>query len=619
MGRKGDLFRYSYGLGELPYQSWLHMNEKGIPILPTSDRKKKGYFFTCTTPQPEVEVYIYINHLQRMKVITFEISGMHCSSCSLLIEKSLKQIPGVIEANVNFASEKARVKYDPKSTNPEVLKKAIVDAGYEAFDIAAPGDHSEHMKRSNDIGKWKMRFASSAILSLPMVLFMVLDFVRFPQYEGLIMPYAAIISLLLATPIVFFIGREFFSGAWSALRMKTANMYSLIAIGTFTAYAYSLYSYVVYFIQTGSLIGLNGMKIPDIYFEVAAFLVAFISLGKYLEARAKGKTSEAIERLMDMAPKTARVKRNGSVMDIAVEEVKQSDIVIVRPGEKIPVDGVIAEGYSSIDESMLTGESMPVEKTSGSKVFAGTINKLGSFEFRVTGVGSDTALSHIIALIEEAQGSKAPIQGLADNISAVFVPMVIVVAIITFSVWYFLLGSSFATALLYFSAVIVIACPCALGLATPTAIMVGTGKGAEHGILIKGGEPLETACKIDVIVLDKTGTITEGKPKVTDIIPIADMEENEILSIAGALERKSEHPLAEAIVQKADELKVVTADVENFQAVPGRGVCGTLGGKTYLLGTRLFLEENHIALKMKATIENLEAEGKTVMLLSDEE
>ncbi|HBB26922.1 TPA: cadmium-translocating P-type ATPase, partial [Candidatus Gracilibacteria bacterium] len=519
----------------------------------------------------------------------------------------------------NFASEKARIKYDPKNTNPETLKKTIVDAGYEAFDTEVPGEHFEHTKRTHDIGKWKMRFMSSAILSIPMILFMVFDFVRFPQYEGIIMPYAAIISLLLATPIVFVIGREFFSGAWSALRMKTANMYSLIAIGTFTAYAYSLYSYIVYFIQTGSLIGLNGMKIPDIYFEVAAFLVAFISLGKYLEARAKGKTSEAIERLMDMAPKTARVKRNGSVIDIAVEEVKQGDIIIVRPGEKIPVDGMITEGYSSIDESMLTGESMPIEKTSGSKVFAGTINKLGSFEFRVTGVGSETALSHIIALIEEAQGSKAPIQGLADNISAVFVPLVIIIAIITFVVWYFLLGSSFATALLYFSAVIVIACPCALGLATPTAIMVGTGKGAEHGILIKGGEPLEMACKIDVIVLDKTGTITEGKPKVTDIVPIADMEENEILQIAGALERKSEHPLAEAIVQKADELKVITIDIENFQAVPGRGVRGTIGGKSYLLGTRLFLEENNIALKMKATIENLEAEGKTVMLLSDEE
>ena len=326
------------------------------------------------------------------------------------------------------------------------------------------------------MGKWKIRFISAMILSLPMVLFMVLDFVRLRQYEGIIMPYAAIISLILATPIIFIIGREFFSGAWSALRMKTANMYSLIAIGTFTAYVYSLYSYIVYFIQTGSLIGLNGMKISDIYFEVGAFLVVFISLGKYLEARAKGKTSEAIKRLMDMAPKTACVKRGKSIVELIVEEVQQGDIIIVRPGEKIPVDGVIIEGYSSIDESMLTGESMPVEKFANAKVYAGTMNKLGSFEFRVTGVGSETALAHIIALIEEAQGSKAPIQALADNISAVFVPLVIIIALVTFAVWYFLLEATFATALLYFSAVIVIACPCALGLATPTAIMVGTGK-----------------------------------------------------------------------------------------------------------------------------------------------
>lgn len=380
------------------------------------------------------------------------------------------------EVNVNFASGKARIKYDSGSTSPEVLKKVIIDAGYEAFDVGNPLDQGEHMNHGNDMGKWKIRFISAMILSLPMVLFMVLDFVRLRQYEGIIMPYAAIISLILATPIIFIIGREFFSGAWSALRMKTANMYSLIAIGTFTAYVYSLYSYIVYFIQTGSLIGLNGMKISDIYFEVGAFLVVFISLGKYLEARAKGKTSEAIKRLMDMAPKTARVKRGKSIVELIVEEVQQGDIIIVRPGEKIPVDGVIIEGYSSIDESMLTGESMPVEKFANAKVYAGTMNKLGSFEFRVTGVGSETALAHIIALIEEAQGSKAPIQALADNISAVFVPLVIIIALVTFAVWYFLLEATFATALLYFSAVIVIACPCALGLATPTAIMVGTGK-----------------------------------------------------------------------------------------------------------------------------------------------
>lgn len=552
-------------------------------------------------------------------IAIFDISWMHCTSCSGLIEKSLGQVNGVIEANVNFASEKARIKYNPESTDIASLKKAIEDAGYEASLVPlSGGNNGEHSKRKNELKRWRTRVISAAILSLPMAFFMIFDFVRIPKYEVFIMPYMAIASLLLATPVLFIIGHEYFSGAWSALKMRTANMYSLIAIGTLTAYLYSLYSYVIYFIETGSLIGVNGMKIPGIYFEVAAFLVMFVSFGKYLEAKAKGKTSEAIERLMDMAPKTARVKRNGSVVDISVEQVQGNDIVIVRPGDQIPVDGVILEGHSSIDESMLTGESMPVEKSIGSKVFAATLNKLGSFEFRVTGVGSETALSHIIALIEEAQGSKAPIQGFADSVSAVFVPVVILMAIATFAVWYFVLGATFATALLYFSAVIVIACPCALGLATPTAIMVGTGKWAEHGILIKWGEPLEMACQVDVIILDKTGTITEGKPKVTDIIAIADMDEKEILEIAAALEQKSEHPLAEAIVRKGEEMKVVNTQVENFQAIPGRGVRGTIGGKTYFLGTRLLLEENNIALKMKASVENLESEGKTVMFLANE-
>ena len=291
--------------------------------------------------------------------------------------------------------------------------------------------------------------------------------------------------------------------------MKTFNMFSLISIGTLVAYIYSLYSYFVYFSETGSIIGLSGMKIPNIYFEVAAFLVTFVALGKYFEAKAKGKTSEAIEKLMGLAPKTARVKRNGSVMDISIDSVVFGDIIVVRPGDKIPVDGEIVEGHSSIDESMLTGESMPVEKNVGAKVFAGTINKLGSFEFRAARLGEETALAQIIKLIEEAQGSKAPIQGVADTISAYFVPTVILIAVATFAVWYFFLGATFSVALLYFAAVIVIACPCALGLATPTAIMVGTGKGAQNGILIKGGEPLEIACRVNAIVFDKTGTLTE--------------------------------------------------------------------------------------------------------------
>jgi Cu+-exporting ATPase len=408
-------------------------------------------------------------------IAVLNIDGMHCTSCSALIEKSLRHISGVEEANVNFASEKARVKFDPKKVTLAELEKAVLDAGYVGK-IQGENKVSEVEKRKKELKFWFYKFFIGGLLSLPMVAFMVYDFVPRLPLEKILMPYSAIISLILATPVLFIIGKEFFSGAWSALKMKTFNMFSLISIGTLVAYVYSLYSYFIYFNETGSIIGLNGMKIPNIYFEVAAFLVTFVALGKYFEAKAKGKTSEAIEKLMGLAPKTARVKRNGTVIDIAIDSVVFGDIIIVRPGEKIPVDGEIVEGHSSIDESMLTGESMPVEKTLGAKIFAGTINKLGSFEFRATKLGEETALAQIIKLIEEAQGSKAPIQGVADTISAYFVPTVIFIAIFTFIIWYFFLGATFSVALLYFAAVIVIACPCALGLATPTAIMVGTGK-----------------------------------------------------------------------------------------------------------------------------------------------
>lgn len=330
-----------------------------------------------------------------------------------------------------------------------------------------------------------VRFTLGALLSIPMVAFMVYDFVPRLPFERIVMPYAALASLILTILVLFGLGKDFFLGAWSALKMKTFNMFSLISIGTLVAFFYSLYAYANFVLETGSVLGLGGMKVPNIYFEVASFLVVFVSLGKYLEARAKGKASEAIERLMELGTKTARVKRNGNIVEVSIDDVRTGDIFIVRPGEKVGVDGTVLDGHSSIDESMLTGESIPVEKSVDSKVFAGTINKNGSLEVVATKVGEETALSHIIRLIEEAQGSKAPIQGVADKVSAYFVPIVILLAILTFLVWYFLLNASFATSLLYFSAVIVIACPCALGLATPTAIMVGTGKGAQNGILIK--------------------------------------------------------------------------------------------------------------------------------------
>lgn len=506
----------------------------------------------------------------RPQIAVLEIEGMHCSSCANLIEKSLMKVPGVLEANVNFASEKARVKLDANA-DASVLEKAVADAGYAAKiqKAGALDPLTESKRRARETSKFLWRLSVGGLLSLPMVAFMVYDFVPRLPYETLVMPYSAILSLVLATPVVFVIGAEFFAGAWAALRMRTFNMFSLIAIGTLTAYAYSLYAYATYFKETGSILGLHGMKVGDIYFEVAAFLVVFVTLGKYLEAKAKGKASEAVGKLMDLSAKTARVKRGSEFVEVAVEDVKKGDTVLVRPGESVPVDGTVVSGRSSVDESMLTGESLPVEKSAGNKVFAGTMNGRGSFEFTAMGIGSETALSNIVRLIEEAQGSKAPIQALADKVSAVFVPTVIALAMLTFSIWYFVIGAPFETALLYFSAVIVIACPCALGLATPTAIMVGTGKGAQNGILIKGGEPLQTACAVNAVVFDKTGTVTEGKPKVTDVVAVGKVSEAEIVEIAAALERRSEHPLAEAVVAYATESGAKNLSAEGFEAVVG--------------------------------------------------
>lgn len=557
-----------------------------------------------------------ISESEGMKIAVLNIEGMHCTSCAWLIEKSLKKLPWVEWVNVNFASEKARVKYDNTKVKIDDIEKAVHDAGYSAKLQVKWENESE--KRKKEITYWLSKILWGIVLSLPMVLFMMYDFISGIPFEKNIMPISALISLVLTTPILFVLGKDFILWAWSALKMKTFNMFSLISIGTIVAYIFSIYSYLVFISETWSVVGLNGMKIENIYFEVAAFLIVFVSIWKYLEAKAKGKTSEAIEKLMWLAPKTAKVKRWDTIIDMPIEQVMKGDVILVRPWEKIPVDGEIIEWHSSVDESMLTWESMPVEKSVWSKVFAGTINKVWSFDFVATKVGEETALSQIIKLIEEAQWSKAPIQWVADKISAVFVPIVIILAIITFLVWYFLLSASFATALLYFSAVIVIACPCALGLATPTAIMVGTGKWAQNGILIKWGEPLEVACKINAIVFDKTGTITEGKPKVTDIINLGWSSEKEILSIATSLENKSEHPLAEAIVIYGQENNAPTLIVENFTAIPGAWVRGEVGGKTYFLGTRKLLQDNNIELIMKPYIENLESEGKTVMILANE-
>jgi len=478
--------------------------------------------------------------------IILSLRGMHCASCANLIERALKKVPGVKEGNVNFAAEKASVLLaDGQATVADVIK-AIERAGYQAQELEINDTEFESRKRASEMKSYFRKFLFSLSFSLPLFYFMLLDFWPRLPGAGFLPPYFGIISLILTTPVQFLIGYDFYKGFWSGLRMKTFNMDSLIAIGTSTAYLYSLIYYVIYVAQTGSLIGLNGMKIPELYFETAAFLITFVVLGKWLEIRAKGRTSDSIKKLMGLQAKTARVIRQGVVQDVPVETVVKGDTVIVRPGEKIPVDGQITKGSSAVDEAMITGESLPAEKAVGDMVIGATINKTGSFEFTATRVGSETALAQIIRLVEEAQGSKAPIQAFADQVAAVFVPVVIGLAALTFLVWYFWLGAGLSFALMAFTAVIVIACPCALGLATPTAIMVGTGRGAEKGILVKGGEPLEAACKIKAIVFDKTGTLTQGQPAVTDVLAFASQGQDEIMAIAASLEKLSEHPLAKA-------------------------------------------------------------------------
>jgi Cu+-exporting ATPase len=507
--------------------------------------------------------------------ITLKLEGMHCASCSLLIEKSLKSVAGVTTANVNFGSEKALVTAE-KAIDPQLLINATKKAGYGAIVITTSELGSHHDLALSQSQHGGNKFILSFLLSLPLAIFMFLD-----------VPYKGVLSLILSTPVQFIIGADFYKGAWSALRMKTFNMDSLIVIGTSVAYFYSLFNFLA-----GS---------GDLYFETASFLITFVVLGKWLEFKAKGKTSAAISKLMSLQVKTARVLRNGLALDIPVEQVVVGEIILVRPGEKIPVDGVVIFGSSAVDESLVTGESLPVEKTAGSKVIGGAINKTGSFEFKATRVGSETMLAQIIRLVEEAQGSKAPIQALADKVAAVFVPTVLVISLVTFGVWYLVLGASLSFSLMALTAVLVIACPCALGLATPTALMVGMGKGSEHGILIKGGEPLEAACRIKAIIFDKTGTLTQGKPEVTDVLG------DDVIKIAASLEKHSEHPLAEAVVDKAKNTNLLS--VTNFRAVPGRGVAGVIKGTEYFFGRP----------SSSPDVNRLQTEGKTVMALTSGE
>jgi Cu+-exporting ATPase len=543
---------------------------------------------------------------------TLTITGMHCASCAARVTKSLKQTPGVTDANVNFATSKAHVQFDPAQTTEHHLLHAVESAGYKAQVQHEHGHHAvetDRKRQEAEIADYRRRFLLSFAFSLPLAYFMVRSFVSSLPLPAVLEQWMGVGSLLCATPVQFWLAKSFYKSTWSSLRMGTFNMDSLVVIGTTTAYVYSVYNLV-----TG---------VPELYFEVAAFLITFVLLGKWLEARAKGRTSQAIQKLMGLQAKTARVIRNAQTIDIPVEEVQVGDVVVVRPGEKIPVDGTVLKGLTSVDESMLTGESIPVEKKEGDRVIGATMNKNGSIELRADKVGAETALAQIIRFVEEAQGSKAPIQDFADWVASWFVPAVIVIAILTFIAWLFV-GATFTFAVLAFVSVLVIACPCALGLATPTAIMVGTGKGAQHGILIRGGAPLEAAQRITTIVFDKTGTLTKGKPEVTDILEMENgkwkMEnEGNILHIAASLEQGSEHPLAESIVHHAKTTGVMLSVVEAFKAIPGHGIEGKIAGRMYFFGNRALMQRQHISvIESESLLQKLEEAGKTAMILSDD-
>lgn len=593
---------------------------------------------------------------------TYPVTGMDCAACSLRVETAVRGLPGVVDAAVNFATESLTVTYLPESVSPAELARAVAAAGNYALVLPQEGERSEtpgvalEVRRERDIRRLKIKFAVALAVGVILLLMMLI-----PE-RSLSLQSQWYIMFALATPVQFWAGRQFYRGAWAALRHRTSDMNTLIAVGTSAAY---LYSAVVTFFPSALEEAAGAGFEKAVYYDSAVIIIGLILLGRWLEARAKGQTSAALKRLIGLQPKTARVLRHAAVpetlveVDVPVEEVAVGDIVLVRPGEKVPVDGVVVEGRSAVDESMLTGESLPVEKGPGDEVIGATLNRTGSFRFQATKVGRDTALAQIVRLVEQAQGSKAPIQRAADYIASIFVPAVLGVAAVTFLVWYFFgPRPEFTLALLAFVSVVVIACPCALGLATPTAIVVGTGKGAENGILIRSGEALERAHKLDVVVLDKTGTLTRGRPEVTDVLPssdgaesaapltsapdaaldastgpdsrsaldrrtASDMAEGELLRLAASVERGSEHPLGEAIVEAARSRGMELLETVEFEALPGRGVEAAVaaeGGRVLrvLLGNRRLFEERGVDLLswgLEAEASRLEAEGKTAMFV----
>lgn len=545
------------------------------------------------------------------EVRSLKISGMTCSACANTIERTTKKLDGVSTASVNFATEKLSVTYDNSKVRLSEIKAAIKKAGYEAMDDEVQSSDLHKEKKEKEIKRMWNQFVISAIFTVPLLVIAMAHMIGYnlPNFiNPMINPMTyALTQLFLVLPVII-AGNRFYRVGFKSLIRRSPNMDSLIAIGTSAAFLYGLFA--IYQINIG-----NVDYAYEMYFESAGVIITLISLGKYLENVTKGKTSEAIKKLMGLAPKTAIILKDDKEVEISIDEVRVGDVIIVKPGEKIPVDGEIVFGTTSIDESMLTGESMPVEKNIGDRVIGASINKNGYVRYKATRIGKDTALAQIIKLVEDAQGSKAPIAKLADIISGYFVPIVITLALISSVGWY-LSGEEAVFALTIFISVLVIACPCALGLATPTAIMVGTGKGAEYGVLIKSGGALETAHKIKTIVFDKTGTITEGRPKVTDIVT-NNIDEMYLLQIAASAEKGSEHPLGEAIVKAADEKGLQFKNVETFKNIPGHGIEVTIDNKKILLGNKKLMDENNIVLRdLESKASNLADEGKTPMFIA---